>query len=171
MKSRSFVLLALMAALCAGCDKLSPMHPSSVVTSSQPRFSVRQMSTLPDDGATLEYGQPGKVEIAYTLQGGDASQPTMPGGDYMHVPRQYLERPVYQMMSCLSLDGMTCIVSASVSPIGGSDGTVWNTLTLSDTFRGQVDQTMFVVHQLAVTRSGVTDVVAREVRSLHWHFH
>jgi hypothetical protein len=170
MKSRVVVLLASMATLCAGCDKLSPVHPSSVVPPSQPRASVRQMSTLPDDGATLAYGQPGKVEIAYTLQGDIASQPPIPREDWTHVPPQYLARPTYQMRSCLSLDGMTCIVSASVSPIGGSDGTVWNTLALSETFRGRVDQTMFVVHQLTVTRSGVTDVVAREVRSLHWHF-
>ena len=132
---------------------------------------MRQIFTLPVDGATLEYGQPGKVEVAYTLRDDEESPAIPPGSDYLHVlPRQYLPRTIYQVKSCLSLDGDTCIVSASLSTIDGSDGALWNTLALADTFRGRVDQTAFVVRRLTATRAGVTDVVAREKKSLHWHF-
>jgi hypothetical protein len=170
MRNRSFVLLALVAASCAGCDGKSPVSPTPPPDTSAPsRFSVRQMSTLPVDGATLAYGQSGRVEIAYTLQGDQEPPPTMPREEYAQMS-QFMARPIYQVMSCLSLDGVKCIVNASVSMIGGSDGAVWNTLALSDTFRGRVGQTAYVVHQLTVTRAGSTQVVAREVKSLHWHF-
>ena len=170
MKNRSFVLLALVAASFVGCDGKSPVGPTPPAdTSPPPSFSVRQMSTLPVDGATLAYGQSGRVEIAYTLQGDEQSPPTIPPEEYAQM-RQFMPRPIYQVMSCLSVDGNKCIVSASVSTIGGSDGAVWNTLALSDIFRGRVDQTAFVVHQLTKTRAGLSEVVAREVKSLHWHF-
>ena len=170
MKNRPFVLLALVAASCAaGCDGKSPLSPAGPTPpeTSPPAFSVRQKSTLPVDGATLAYGQPGRVEIAYTLRGDETWPPNIPREEYAQLMAR---RPTYQVMSCLSLDGVKCIVNASVATIGGSDGAVWNTLALSDIFRGQVDQTAFVVHQLTVTRAGMTEVVAREVKSLHWHF-
>ena len=64
----------------------------------------------------------------------------MPREEYAQMS-QFMARPIYQVMSCLSLDGVKCIVNASASTIGGSDGAVWNTLALSDTFRGRVGQT------------------------------
>ena len=88
------------------------------------------------------------MEIAYTLQRDTQSPSTLPPQDYpIMLPRGFTVVPTYQVISCLSLDAANCVVPASVMTISSSDGAVWNTLALTDIFRGRVDQTPFVVHE------------------------
>ena len=170
MTKPPFAFLALLAAWCAGCDAKSPLNPSPVASAPAPNFTIRQTSAQPGDGETLAYGQSGRVAIAYTL-GRRVHQPR-PQPDYpIGLPGRIPDPPQYQVVSCLSTDGLQCIVSASGASVGNPGGEVWNTLALSESFRGQVDQTTFVIHELIATRAGLnTSVMAREVKSLQWHF-
>jgi len=165
-----FVFLSLVAVTSAACDFKPGTQPDQV-SAPPSRFSVHQIASEPGDGGTLAYGQPGKVQVQYTVQPG-LQVPTIPYHGSINLPPEAMVPPVYTLTSCLSTDGATCLADGSGRTVAG-DGSVWNSVALSDTFRGRVDQTGFMIHQLTMTRPGgfaSGEVVAREVGRVHWHF-
>ena len=169
-----FVFLSLIAAACVACDSKPGTQPDRVLPPPS-RFSVHQMDSVPGDGGTLAYGQAGKVLVQYTVQTGlQLPPPNGPYGPYgpIHLPPEAMVPPVYTVTSCLSADGASCLTDGPGHTVTG-DGSVWNSLALSDTFRGRVDQTGYMIHQLTMTRPGAfstSEVVAREVGRVRWHF-
>jgi hypothetical protein len=170
MQRPLFVFLSLIAAACVACDSKPGTPPDPPPPPS--RFSVHQIDSTPGDGGMLAYGEAGKVQLQYTVQSGTQVPP--PNGYYgpINLPPQANMPAVYEVVSCLSADGGTCLTDGSRHTVVG-DGTVWNSLALSESFRGRLSQTGFVIHQLTMTRHGLltsTKVVAREVGQLRWHF-
>jgi len=162
------VFLSLVAVARAACDSRPGIQPDRVVPPSS-RFSVHQIDLVPGDGATLAYGQPGKVLVQYTVKS-DLQLP--PIGYPGPIPPGAGMAAVYTMTSCLSTDGATCLADGAGHTVSG-DGSSWNSVALRDAFRGRVDQTGFMIHQLTMTRPGgfsTGEVVAREVGPVHWHF-
>jgi hypothetical protein len=170
MSRTLLVFLSLVAVASAACDYKPGTQPDQVAPPPS-RFSVHQIASDPGDGATLAYGQPGKVEVQYTVRSDFRQPPTDRGS--IALPPEAMMPPVYTVTSCLSTDGATCLADGSGHTVGG-DGSVWNSVALSDTFRGRVDQTGFMIHQLTMTRPGRfssgSEVVAREVGRVQWHF-
>jgi hypothetical protein len=164
-----FVFLSLFAVASVACDYKPGTQPDQVAAPSS-RFTVHQIASDPGDGATLAYGQPGKVEVQYTVRSDFRLPPTNYGS--IPLPPEAMMPPVYTVTSCLSTDGATCLADGSGRTVAG-DGSVWNSVALSDAFRGRVDQTGFMIHQLTMTRPGgfsSGEVVAREVGRVRWHF-
>jgi hypothetical protein len=165
-----FVFLSLIAAACAACESKPGPQPGPVPPP-PPRFSVHQIDSVPGDGGTLTYGQPGKVLVQYTVQSGLQVPPIAYPGP-INLPPEVRVPAVYTVTSCLSTDGATCLADGPGHTVVG-DGSVWNTVVLSEAFRGRVDQTGYMIHQLTMTRPGVTstsEVVARDVGRVRWHF-
>jgi hypothetical protein len=171
MQRTLFVFLPLIAAACVACDSKPGTQPDPPPPPS--RFSVHQIDSAPGDGATLAYGQLGKVLVQYTVQSG-FQVPPPPYGPYgpINLPPEARMPTVYQVVSCLSTDGATCVTDGPRQTVVG-DGSVWNSVGLSETFRGRVDQTGFMIHELTAMRPGTlstSEVVAREVGRVRWHF-
>jgi hypothetical protein len=165
-----FVFLSLIAATCAACDSKPGTQPDRVLPPPS-RFSVHQMDSVPGDGATLAYGQAGKVLVQYTVQSGLQVPPIAYPGP-INLPPEVRVPAVYTVTSCLSTDGATCLADGPGHTVVG-DGSVWNSVALSDAFRGRVDQTGYIIHQLTMSRGGAyttNEVVAREIGRVRWHF-
>jgi hypothetical protein len=168
MTSKVIGTLVVIAACSVACESRTAIGPTPTSAAPAASYTVHQASASPSDGATLAYGEQGRVEVAYTMP----RQPTPSGpptGYPILMPPQYAP-PEFRVASCLSTDGATCITTSQGSTVSPEDGTVWNTLSLGDSFRGRVSETSFVIHQLTVTRAGLSHVTARDVTALKWHF-
>jgi hypothetical protein len=162
------VFLSLIAAACVACDSKPGPGPSPTPPA---RFSVHQIDSVPGDGGTLAYGQAGKVLVQYTVQSGLQVPPNGPYGP-IHLPPEAMMPIVYRVASCLSADGATCLTDGGGQTVAG-DGSVWNSVALNESFRGRLDQTGYMIHELRMTRGGAfqtSEVVAREVGHVRWHF-
>jgi hypothetical protein len=170
MQRTLVIFMSLIAAASAACDSKPGIQPDQASPPSS-RFSVHQIDSVPGDGGTLAYGQPGRVQVAYTVQS-DLHMPPIGYHGPINLPPEAVNPPVYTVTSCLSTDGATCLADGAGHTVAG-DGSVWNSIALSDAFRGRVAQTGFMIHQLTMTRSGgysSGEVVAREVNQVRWHF-
>jgi hypothetical protein len=171
MDRKLFVFSLMIGAACVACDS-NPHAPSQIPPPPPPpRFSVHQLDSDPGDGGTLAYGQAGKVLVQYTAQSG-IQVPQIPFQGSTNLPPGLTAPTLYTVTSCLSADGATCLTDEPGRTVDG-DGSVWNSVALSETFRGRVDETGFLIHQLTAMHPGVLstrEVVAREVGRVRWHF-
>jgi hypothetical protein len=133
MTQRPIVFLALIATWCAACNAAKSLVPPDGDLVPSSRFSVHQTASIPGDGGMLAYGEPGKVQVQYTVDR-SVQRPPIIGYPGVTLPPQATAPVVYQVISCLSTDGATCLISGSSRNVAG-DGALWNSLTLSEAFR------------------------------------